>query len=541
MGCACETKETEVKPDLVCKIVVRTASGEQYRGSGYPITPNRIITAAHVVADAGDKEEAALEGTARDITLAFGTQAKPLDTPVFIEWCDTEVDIAVLRCQLPAALQPAHQLLTTPPQTPVKWEAQGYTEFGKAKRQGGQDKYNGTLLTFSAKEATVPLGCDQGLITSAQWEGGSGSVAFDQEPARTALAVITKYQSGKTHDLLIAIPLCYLLNSDKTGDGFRRAIQFDAYQRRAEYRNDVIHTVASKLNALRPEALQRLAQEINALTTRGNTGINLKLTPEALADEAAAYIVSHTAVTDVVGCLVGLMQDLGPEISDKVADIIDHVLPLNYAPGVIHRLYEHIAADQFGLVDNEVATRTLAEIIMAGYDQKPAKFAAFADGSTDIRGQTALDYCDEPEEGPGHAESEGSRELRAVCNLLYDLLALQDTLWGAPYHPLHRKTPSAQSEVELHRMIQDAAIRLRGALTGVSKSHRGRTVYCVLPLPPEGTPQRDFRKRVIGVVHHHVPLLIFVELMQTPTDEREFEVGAYIKARVIRARQMRKP
>ena len=355
-----------------------------------------------------------------------------------------------------------------------------------------------------------------------------------------ALAVITTYQSGKTHDQLVAVPICYLLNAEATRNEFRRAIQFDVYQRRAEYRNDVMHAVASKLNALSPEALKRIAQEINALTNRGNAGINLKLTQEALADEAAAYIVSHTAVTDVVGCLVGLMQDLGQEVSDKVADIIDHVLPLNYAPGVIHRLYEHIAADQFGLVDNEVATRTLAEIIMAGYDQKPAKFAAFADGSTDIRGQTALDYCDEPEEGPGHAESEGSRVLRAVCNLLYDLLALQDTLWGAPYHPLHRKTPSAQNEAELHRMIQDAAIRLRGALTGVSKSNRGRTVYCVVQLPSEGTPQRDFRKRIIGEVHQHVPLLVFVELMQTPTDEREFEVGAYITARVIRTQQMRK-
>ncbi len=170
-------------PDLVCKIVVRTTSGKRYRGSGYPITPDRIITAAHVVADAAYKGNAALKGAARDITLAFGVEEQPLDTPVYLEWygADVGVDVAVLRCQFPAALQPAHELLTTPPKTPVTWEAQGYTEFGKAKRQGGQDKYNGTLLTFSAKESTVPLGCDQGLITSAQWEGGSGSVAFDQK------------------------------------------------------------------------------------------------------------------------------------------------------------------------------------------------------------------------------------------------------------------------------------------------------------------------------------------------------------------------
>jgi hypothetical protein len=332
-----------VNPDLVCRIVVTTANGT-YRGSGYPITPNRIITAAHVVSDAGSKAEAALAGTARDITLTFGARAKPLDTPVFIEWCDTEIDVAVLRCQLPAALQPAPapELLTAPPQTPMQWHAQGYTDFGKAKRPGGKEEYSGTQPKFSAEEATIALSCDVGLIDPEQWAGGSGSVAFDVETSRTALAVITTYQSGKTHDQLIAVPICYLLNSAATRDGFRRAIQFDAYQRRKDYSAEVIQVIASKLKALGAEALKRVAQEINALPNRGQTGINLELAQEALADEAAVCIVSHTAVTDVVGCLVGLMQELRQEVSDKVADIIDHVLPLNYAPGVIHRLYERI-------------------------------------------------------------------------------------------------------------------------------------------------------------------------------------------------------
>src|SRR5262245_40319988 len=150
-------KETRVKPDLVCKIVVRMANGERYRGSGYPITPNCIITAAHVVADAAYKEVSALKDAARNITLTFGVAEKPLDTPVSIAWCDTTVDVAVLHCPLPAALQPAHahELLSTPPKTLMKWHAQGHTEFGKAKRPGGKEEYWGTQPTFSAEEATI--------------------------------------------------------------------------------------------------------------------------------------------------------------------------------------------------------------------------------------------------------------------------------------------------------------------------------------------------------------------------------------------------
>jgi len=41
-----------MKPELICEIIVHTQAGKSRRGSGYPITPNRILTAAHVVKDA---------------------------------------------------------------------------------------------------------------------------------------------------------------------------------------------------------------------------------------------------------------------------------------------------------------------------------------------------------------------------------------------------------------------------------------------------------------------------------------------------------
>ncbi len=171
--------------------------------------------------------------------------------------------------------------------------------------------------------------------------------------------------------------------------------------------------IASKLNTFDEKVLRRVVQEINRVTMQGVSGINLNLKKDVLAKKTASYMVSYTAVTDVVGCLVGLMNELRYEASDTIADIIDHLLPLNYAPGVIQRLYERLAADQLGLVENEVTTRTLAEIIMAGYDQQPARFAVYTDGNPDVRGQTALDYYDGPEVGPDM--------LPAVCNFLEDL------------------------------------------------------------------------------------------------------------------------
>jgi hypothetical protein len=532
-----------VNPDLVCKIVVQTVSGKKYRGSGYPITPNRIITAAHVVADAAPVADPDPKGNAQQIILSFGPEGQTIDTPVYIEWCgvDDDVDVAVLRCQLPPELQPTHRLLTKPPDTPVKWFARGYTDFGKQKRPGGKDDYHGELTKFGDSESTVPLDCEQGLITSARWQGGSGSVAFDSATAQTALAVITDFQGGKKLDVLVGIPICYLLNAAPTKDGFRRAIRFGAYQRREDHRTRVIAAAASRLKALNACLLKRVADAVNQLVEESTSKIDLEKAPEALAKETATCIVDRCVVTDVVADFVVLMQDLEQEDSAQVADIIDHLLPLNYAPGLVHRLREQLADDRVGLGENEVATRTLAEIIMAGYDQQPAKFATLTSGNTGVRGRTALDPEAGPEEGPSDPGSHTTGLLRAVRNFLGDLVAAKDVTLGLPKGPLQRREHDGHSDANLQRDIKNYATRLRGALRGISRMHQGRTVYGILTLPPEETPERGFCKQVLGTVRQHVPQLVFVELIPDQADEREFEVESYIQTRLIQFQQVHEP
>ncbi|MGE3536191.1 MAG: hypothetical protein AB7N91_01995 [Candidatus Tectimicrobiota bacterium] len=532
---------TGMRPELVCKITVRTADGtQQWRGSGYPITPNRIITAAHVVLDGTGAPPEAQAGDALHITLTFGHQQGTdpdalFTTPAALVWCDPALDVAVLSCQLLPALQPAHDLLDTPPATPLAWHAQGYTEFGKAKRPGGKDAYHGELPQFAAYETCVALGCVDGPVTSEQWAGGSGSVAFDRDTSQIALAVITAYQGGNKLAQLMAVPLCCLLQAPATKDEFRRAIRFEEYARRRDYRNKVIDIVTAKLQAVGNEVRKQVAQGMNAMLPPGMRKIDLGDGCEKLARTTALAMIAHEAVTDVVAYLVSLMERLdGPEAA-QVTEIIDYVLPLNYAPGVIQHLQAQLAAHQLGLIDNAVATQTLAEIIMAGYDQQPARFVPLAEGSTEVRGKTALDYSDGPEEGPGQAGVQP-----AVYSLLHELLGRHDTLLGLPARPVMRTQASPQQGAELERLIKDSAVRLSGALTSIRKMSGGRTVYCVLRLPPEGTPERDFRKQVLSEVRRHVQQLIFVELMPTAIDAREFEVGTYIKARVIQTHNLKK-
>lgn len=506
-----------MNPDLVCKIQVQTTGGKTARGSGYPITPNRIITAAHVVADAMRVESDSSAGDARDITLSFGVSGKDVPGSVYIEWSDAGIDVAVLRCELPAELQPAHKLLATPPNTPIKWFAQGYTDFGKRMRPGGKDGYEGTLTKFSESEATVALGCDAGLIDSKQWAGGSGSVAFDSATAQTALAVITDYESGKKLDHLVAVPLCYLLNSETTRDGFSRAIQFETYQRRKSHYEAVMSVIVENLKALKPEPLQKIAKEIHQLAGADFSGIKLDSNNEMLARQVAVCLVDYKAVTDVSGCLARLRRSLEHEYGANIDIIINHLLPLNYAPQVIHHLAEQVTGNRFRLVEDEIATRTAAEIIMAGYDQQPAKFVGLTDDN-DLRGQVALDYLKEPVVGPGEKPSAMLGVLRTVRDCLIDLV----TLHGKTFRNLsNRPDITGNDEAAVRRDIEKYTNQLSGMLR-MRGNLEGRTIYCVLKLP-EDLHERAFRLEVLREVSRCVPKLIFIELAPSYS-ERESEL-----------------
>jgi hypothetical protein len=376
------------------------------------------------------------------------------------------------------------------------------------------------LTKFADIQPVVALESQDGPIQAEQWQGGSGSVAFDYDTSQIALAIITRYQGGKKLDHLVAVPICYLLNSDSTRDGFRRAIQFSSYEQREAYRQKVIQDVALKLNALKPQNLQEIAKAIRELTESDDSSINLDSKHETLAQQTAGYIVGHTAVTDVVGCLISLIHDVGQPDADYIADVIDRLLPLNYAPDVIQRLQQQVGDDRLRLVEQQVSTRTLAEIIMAGYDQAPAKFVGVTEEIEDVPGQAAIDYTDGPEVGPTESGSETTALMRAVRDLLYDLLArLGGSLLGAS---------SSRSDTTLSRDIDGYAIQLQGVLRAHSNIRNRRTIYCVLKLPEE-TPKRGFRKEVLSEVSSKVPQLVFVELIASQEDSREFEVAHYIK------------
>lgn len=527
-------------PNLVCKLVTAIANGDIPRGTGYPITPNRIITAAHVVEDALRAEGDRSDADVRQIRIYFGVREEAVEGPVAIEWSGAAVgvDVAVLRCNLKAQWQPGHELLTAASQHSMNWCARGYTAYGKtAARPGGKDAYYGKLVPFAEDESCVALGCHDGLISSEHWAGGSGSVAFLDAPmVHKALAVITDYQGGKKQDQLLAVPLNYLLNSEATREGFRRAIEFEAYQQRESYRDQCVDRITGLLQKLTDRLKEDIAEGIIQDYAKGDDiGINPG-DSKHVAAQIAAYIVNHLEVMEAAGYLFNLTLRVKECDTEILHGIMDYLLALNYTPDVVRRLYAQVVYNRFGFVENAVATRTAAEIIMAGYDQQPANFVLIAGKEDRIQGLPALNVDAAPEQGLGDLDPDRGL-LLAVRSDLLGLLREKDRVLGLPTR-VGQKSPVGPIEDEaLKREIQTYATQLRGALMAFQQGvHRGRRMYCVLILPQE-PKQREFRKRVLHRICEYIPELVFIELIETPTDAREFTVDTYLQMRFLAASQ----
>lgn len=294
-------------------------------------------------------------------------------------------------------------------------------------------------------------------------------------------------------------------------------------RRRGQEGQEIIAHIVRQLQQLDPEKLYRVADKVAALTGEKASAVD----SEVLAVATAVCMVDHPDVTAIIGGLVSVMADLDQAQKTKISNIVTYLLPFKYAPGVIHELTEQVKKGHLGLVEDTVSTRTLAEVIMAGYDGTPVKYARLSDKG-ELLGKTAIDYQEEPEGGPGDPQSPKIAVLRAARDLLLDLVALKDATFNASAQAQRPEANGNDEAIVLHD-LETYATQLRGAFKGLRTIHGGRTIYCVLQLP-KGKYQREFRKEVLREVAGRVPQLLFVELAPNPAGlEREAEVQEYIK------------
>jgi len=210
-----------INENLIARIYTVDHRGYERVGTGYPIAPNLLMTASHVVSYPELDESKGVfvvwdeQGQQSDVQL-------DMDTLVYNGHKQQhEIDVAIIRC--PTPLKEKVELLWNSPPHCTEFYCRGYPLAGLQRNKPRHDalKFSGnteggtpsTYLELTAR--TQPVSVENPALTD--WKGLSGSpVIIDQ---KLAGVITSQYQTVERR--LFAASLPYLLKHD---DIFRQLV-----------------------------------------------------------------------------------------------------------------------------------------------------------------------------------------------------------------------------------------------------------------------------------------------------------------------------
>lgn len=502
------------EPTLAVEII-----GPRY-GSGYRIGGRLVLTAKHLLGEIGSSCKV------RDKRSSWETDGHVVWT------APGKADVALV--ELPQATEACDSIVfgrlpIKPPAEKLKFDLYGWPEWARTTYPDQPDLAGGRhidgicyLADFSPEGLLVLVleperkpDSSQLADDSSSWKGISGAAVVSNG---LLIAVQHHHQNPNRASSLEATPLWPLFEEPswckqlqdhgiptKPQDVLPRAIPHEERQMQA------IEAITGKLNRLEQAGrLKNVAEAIRQL--EGGESINPK-DGQTRAQRTAVCMVQNIPVIEVIRRLASFFETEEAPNAETIADIVTELLPLNYFPHVVQRVRQSLSERHFSIiVDEKVSTWTLAEILAAAYEEKPAEFTIL-DGV--VRGRSAIAYAQGPEVGPGEIGDESSGLLPAVRDVFFYLIERLDV---AP----------RPAGADVIRTIDSYVAQLQGVITARRHQQRQRTLYYVLTVQ-EDAARREFLAKVLGRVREKLPQLLFVELAQYQLDPEESEIEDYMK------------
>ena len=478
--------------------VLKIVTDDGCRGTGYPITRDRVITAGHVVESVSVGEEVKLFWN-------DNSQPDPMIGRVLANWflpSETQrLDLAVIEVELPTKRQPLHRLMLAAPKVPVRWNSIGFSNFGKRYEQGGDEEFGGNLNPFRDDKVEIDLKCQEGRKFSTrnqsrgdQFAGASGAPVFADE---LFMGVITEaFEEDHVDADLVFVSLSAVLRDDfRLAEEINRTIGFDNDQRR-KHRGNAVTDIAKLFARLDDKSsLLEFGRELDIHDLDGNKSLL------DLGRDLANRCIDKPHL-DVLETLIG--ANYVEERRDVWPEIARYFLPISCNPRLVTNCQHLLNQGQTMLIQTESGSESIAEIITAGVEEKPLDFRNGTFGGAGFRFKDMA----APDRGP----EVDATECQAHA-WLYQMLAAKGNV------------------PDKGKSAKDLANDLYGELS-VVRAKRKRAAYCVFSLSEEWQI-RDEELLVIERIHKLVngddkPVLFFVEVL--PQRDRDAaKLDAFIR------------
>jgi hypothetical protein len=337
-----------VDRNLLIEIFVPRTGGGGNIATGYPVAKNRILTARHALFPPN-------RDTMKPIEVRWRHQsgeAREWRGINAIAWDGGDAfDVALIDCEFPSECSTWGVLTEAKPKDHMRWASEGFAAAGRRDEASREPIPMLGLVSGAANTQTeFWLGANYEVSLHSSWAGSSGSPVFVHGKI---IGVIVSCPPNFDQRRLRATPAWKLL----ADPAFRAAIGYDDRQRRLDkVQREIAKELSSSpetMDALRDVDVAPHKERVDRARTLAQTLVDLRVED--------AVKVLREADQDP--------QETDPPRSNVVLKrVAQWVIPTVFDPGMIKWLQERRTDLAAAFVSLPAATRTVAEIIMAGMD-----------------------------------------------------------------------------------------------------------------------------------------------------------------------------
>ncbi|MBF0171870.1 MAG: hypothetical protein HQL83_00340 [Magnetococcales bacterium] len=472
--------------NYVVLISVPSKDGLAELATGYPVAPNLILTARHVL-ETKDRDnqkpikakwwyhKPKVDGDQGWLTLADDA----------IVWLgEGELDAALLR--LPEkewTPKESLYLLSDRPSEDTRWASEGFPHAARWEKLPKATSFQGNVYSKADAEAYFELSEDANPDREEGWKGVSGMAVVVRN---RILGIVTAIPHGFNSAKLYAVPSWKMLEDP----AFRETIEYDDKRKRLnEYRASLEKLIKDHTEFFDPVA--------KALGISADWG-------SASSDEIKGSVLAQglleRSIPDMLKELNNAWReaDGAPNKRNALYDAVKLLLPALYD----RRIVEEIKIDK-GLnnplfFELDAFHETVAEIIMAGVDGRAARFRERENEHELPKGEFRLPNA--PDSGINISQQADDLEAHLQAKFSPDLLgSLQDSVNNYLAKRFYVTQPGARERTP------DEKKRMVAAHLNNERDTGGFTFYLVFFLP-DGLEEQSRMRELMEKISQDYPI-----------------------------------
>jgi len=495
---------------LLIAVFVPTTNekGEDFKGeygewaTGYPVGKNLILTARHVLQpEPPYYRDKRYQVAIRWHYFQSGDNSGWIDIPdEDIIWqSQGDLDAALIRCRRPPDAVGWGIVSREKSRDDMRWISQGFpraTKYADVRHPGS---FGGQVRSMAGQAAFFELIEDAQPEKDEDWKGASGMPVF---VGGKILGVVQSVPPKFNAKKLYATPTWKLLEDED----FRKAIGYDEQRARVrKVRDKLVKILTSS-----PDA-------VNALIEQLKIDDEMALDSEKRAEQLAERLLLETDIRAVIEALRRTHRSLCEEQDDKAAEqclkaaeIITKaaqlIVPTIYDYSVVQWTRSQQDSGGAALVPLPAGIKTVAEIIMAGVDNRETRFRHRQNEDDQPEGELSLPQL--PECGIDSSGAEARKALQEHLERKFNpqetvnfRRAVDDYLLRNFRRP-GRGAPEPNPEQR---------IKLTASLLASRSRDSGQTFYMMF-YPPDDAAGQNAMRTLVQSLKKDYPAIMFLGL-----------------------------